>query len=334
MSLDGFFPDNTDRPFDLLTLGDPCVDLYFAADPLPMAGEKRLGRMLGCFAGGTESNVACAASRLGLSVSVCGRVGDDLYVSMLMNEFARFRVNAAHMVQVPGAISASALVMVQSDGEKALVYSPMSEPHALIDPIVDLVPRSRAFYSAPYDAQRFLRHSEVARRAGTRVVIDIEAAMAPDVATFHALLGGAELVFMSDHSLRAITGQAATVASLRALLALGPRLLVVTQGAAGALAVTHDEAFSHSGFAETAVDTTGAGDCFAGAFLANLFTGATLARALAYACAAASFAVTSMGARSGYPRPMDVERRLGIAKTLKQPAAPWTGRALNDMEPS
>lgn len=315
------FAERSDRSSDLLTLGDPCVDIYFATHQVPVSGEKRLGQMLGCFAGGTESNMACAASRLGLTVSVCGRVGDDIYAAMLLAEFSRFGVSTAHVTRTPGATSASALIMVPPDGEKALVYSAMTAP---LPPAVDmlgLLEQSRAFYSAPYDLARFLLQAEAAKGFGTDVIIDIEAAMAPDTTTFHTLLGGADVVFINSDSFRELTAKPLSIEVLHGLLDCGPRLLIVTLGVDGAVAVSRTESCWHTGFPETAVDSTGAGDCFAGAFLACAMQGGTLAESLNFACAAASFAVQDFGARSGYPLRADVVSRLRSADLQQFPTS-------------
>ena len=72
-------PDSAARAFDILAYGDPNIDLVFATDEVPRADEKALGRRIGAFPGGTVSNFACAASRLGTRVAGFGRVGFHLF---------------------------------------------------------------------------------------------------------------------------------------------------------------------------------------------------------------------------------------------------------------
>ena len=320
ISASPLFAQRPDLSSDLFMVGDPNVDIYFTTRQIPVAGEKRLGQMLGCFAGGTESNVACSASRLGLAVGVCGRVGDDAYADMLLAEFSRFGVSTAHVTRMPGVTSASALIMVPPDGEKALVYSAMTAPLAPVEDMLGLLEQSRAFYCAPYDLPRFLVQAQAARGFGTDVIIDIETAMAPDTTTFHGLLSAADVVFMSSDSFRELTGQPPSLEALHSLLDFGPRLLIVTLGVDGAMAVSGAGNCQHPGFPQIAVDSTGAGDCFAGAFLACALQGGTLAESMAFACAAACFAVQEFGARSGYPWRADVEARLHSADFQQIPA--------------
>ncbi len=313
MSMTSVFSASTLRPHDLVVLGDPCADLYFTANQMPVAGEKCLGKMLGCFSGGSESNVACAASQCGLQVMICGRVGNDLYADMLIDDLSSAGVDLMYLRRLSDTSSACAMVFVQSDGEKALIYSPMSAPWEAEDPVVEQIKFGRAFYSAPYDVTRFLNHSAIARSVGTTVVIDIEAAMAPDSGTYSALLRGADVVFINSESFYQLNGVLPSIETVRPLLDRGPRLVVATLGVNGALAVTSEAACQHQGFPDRAIDATGAGDCFAGAFLSCALKGEELEESMRFACAAASFAVTAMGARTAYPSGKDVDRRLDMA---------------------
>jgi ribokinase/sulfofructose kinase len=84
----------------------------------------------------------------------------------------------------------------------------------------------------------------------------------------------------------------------------------VTCGARGALAVTRDAQLFQPAFPATLVDSTGAGDCFNGAFLTALLEGQALDAALRFACAAASIAVGATGARSALPTRGQLDRLL------------------------
>lgn len=291
------------RPYDLTVLGDPCMDFFFTAPRMPLTGEKCVGRMPGSFSGGSETNMACAASRLGLRVALCGHVGDDGHADRLLEELRTFGIDPCHVMRLPGTASASAMVFVSAHGEKSLIYSPLDPVPALGERLTALIRQSGVFFCAPYDLAQFFAHSQTARKAGTDVVVDLEPAMCPDQAAYHHLLRSADLVFCNADSFRLLNGTAASVDSVRPLLAFGPRLIVVTLGEQGAFCVGREVVARHPGFRRSAVDTTGAGDCFAGAFLACALRGGGMDQALTYACAAASFAVCAIGARSAYPQP-------------------------------
>jgi ribokinase len=288
------------RRFGLLAYGDPTVDLVYAVARAPAADEKVLGRSLGRHAGGTAANVACAAARLGLPTAAYGRVGRDPDGDFLTAEYRRFGVATDWVRPVDGP-GASALILVQQDGEKALVYAPLlPEP---LDPtlLAPALAQSRVVYAMPYDLAEFETLSRLARAANTLVAIDVEAAVAPDPGRLAALLPLTDIVFFNEGGFRAATGKAPVPEHLQPLLDQGPALVVVTLGAAGALAVTAEESVVQPAFPTRLVDATGAGDCFNAAVLTSLLRGHSLTSALRHAAAAASLAVAVLGARAGFP---------------------------------
>lgn len=298
-----------DRPFDLLAYGDPNADYVFAAARVPAADEKVLGRKLGLFEGGTVANVACAASRLGLRTLAYGRVGDDAEGRMLLASNAAFGISNRYMEVTPHA-TATAMIVVDAMGEKALVYAPM--PDAPMDEarLAEAMGQARIVYAMPYDLDAFRRLSALARAKGCRVAIDIEAAVAPNRERLLALLALSDIVFMNEPGFRATCPGEATPQAVAELLRHGPSLLVVTLGARGAIACAAGEQHVQAGFPARLVDATGAGDCFNGAFLAALVGGKPVADCLRFACAAASISVSAIGARTALPTRAAVERLL------------------------
>jgi sugar/nucleoside kinase (ribokinase family) len=289
------------RRVDILSLGNPNIDLVFAVAQAPRADQKCLGRRIGTFAGGTTSNVACAAGRLGARTSVYGRIGDDPEGQFLKAEFERFNVSTEHLRVVQGTSSATAIIMINEHGEKALIYVPMPEQQWGESLPVDLFAQSRIIYTMPYEIAIFGKVAQLAHQQGANVVIDVETAMVPNVDRLDALLGLSDVVFFSDSSFREILGSLPTSEVMQQLLRKGPRAIIVTLGAQGALAVTNDNVVRQPGFPAKVVDTTGAGDCFNGALLAATLEGQSLQQAMRFACAAASISLSAIGARSMLP---------------------------------
>lgn len=295
------FQPATGRPVDILSLGNPNIDLVFEVEQVPLADQKCLGRRIGAFSGGTTANVACVAGRLGARTSVFGQIGDDPEGQFLKAEFERFNVSTVHLRVVQGTSSATAVIMINGHGEKALVYVPMPEQQCGEPLPVDLLAQSRIIYTMPYEISAFGKVAKLAHKQGTDVVIDVETAMVPDVNRLDALLALSDVVFFSDSSFREILGSLPTSEVVQQLLAKGPRAIVVTLGAQGALAVTKDDVIRQPGFPAKVVDTTGAGDCFSGALLAATLEGQSLQQAMRFACAAASISLSAIGARSMLP---------------------------------
>ena len=289
------------RSCDLLAFGDPVADVVIGVPQPPGPGEKVVGRSLGLWAGGTTANVACAVSRLGMRAACFGRVGADTYGMLLRDSFAAFGVDAAFLAADADAASATAVTMVAPSGEKSLVYLPMPPAPTREGALRAALRLSRIVFAMPYDLDQFDLLSRLARDSGTLVAIDLEAAVAPNLAAMLERASRADIVFFNESGFAAGTGSAPTESAMRAVLDAGPRLVVVSRAAAGAVAVSRAGYAEQAAFPAVATDTTGAGDCFNGAFLVALMEGESLERALRFACAAASFAVGALGARSGLP---------------------------------
>jgi sugar/nucleoside kinase (ribokinase family) len=119
-------------------------------------------------------------------------------------------------------------------------------------------------------------------------------------------IGGVDILFMNDAELRMLTELPNLVRAARAVMAMGPRVVVAKQGEYGAALFTEEGYFALPAFPlETVIDPTGAGDSFAGGFLGYLDSAgrslddATLRRAMTYGSTLASFWVEEFGCERG-----------------------------------
>jgi len=306
------------RGIDLLAVGNPCVDLVIGTRRLPRWDDKALGRALGVYAGGTESNVACAASRLGWRSAVFGEVGDDPHAQLLIDDFHLHGVSTAHLAQRRATASAMTTVFVSGAGERAIVYVPMKRRREAASELrpgfIDALADSRCVYTMPYDAEAFARLSVAARAVGTRVAIDVEREVAGDPATLATLLAGSDVAFFNESGFLSASGRIPSREALGDMLAAGgPRVIVVSLGARGAIAASADDWAVQPAWPVRVIDTTGAGDSFNAAFLVARRRWRSLATCLAFACAAASRTVQAVGARSGLATPQNMATMLGEA---------------------
>jgi sugar/nucleoside kinase (ribokinase family) len=289
------------RRWDVLAVGDPCADIVVGADVAPQAGEKVLGRALGEFAGGAEANVACAIARLGRSSAVYGRVGNDVHGSMLCTSLRDFGVDIAPLTVDTANPSVSVIVIVTRSGDRAIVYLPMPPRAPRSDALAAQISEARVVYTMPYSVEELDHINRSAKRSGTLVAIDIEAAVAPNADELSKRVALADIVFFNHSGFEAGTGEPPTEASLSRVLSAGPRVVVVTRGAGGAMAMDQHGFATQQAFPGPVVDTTGAGDTFNAAFLAATLDGEDLQHAVRFGCAAASCTVAAVGARSHMP---------------------------------
>lgn len=307
------------RLWDILALGNPCMDIVFAAERLPASGEKVLGQPLGRFPGGTEANVACAVAKLGRSAAIYGQVGDDAAARELTASFEECGVDTQHLYVQTSAQSACAITALSSSGERGIVYLPMpSAPRAA--GLEDALRQARVLYTMPYDLEDLVTTSHTARQVGALVAIDLEAAVAPDAQGMWRRIEQADVVFFNESGFMATVGKAPTEETMRSVLQVGPRTAVVTLGAGGAMVVDAHTYAHQPAFAGPVVDTTGAGDTFNAAFLVALLEGQSSHQALRFACAAASCTIAAVGARPGMPTRAEVAAVLLAAQTRLEPA--------------
>jgi len=300
------------RRFDLLAFGDPVLDIVTGIDAMPASGGKVVGRALGSWGGGTTANAACAAARLGLASGMFGRVGDDAHAALLRESLALFGVDLSCLVSVGATASASAITMIMPDGEKAVIYMPMPAAPTAGIRLDAALSAARLAYAMPYDLDELVRLSTLARSHGALVAIDLEAAVAPDAHAMRARVALADYRVFNEAGFTAGVGAPPGEAAMRSVLELGPALVVVTCGGAGAMALALGQAdvqyANQPAFPAEVVDATGAGDTFNAAFLSALLRGLDLRAALRFGCAAASCTVAAMGARAGLPTRAQVEQ--------------------------
>jgi len=115
-------------------------------------------------------------------------------------------------------------------------------------------------------------------------------------------IGSVDILFMNDEEVRMLTEQPTLMGGAKALMEMGPRVIVAKQGEYGAALFTEQGFFALPAYPlESVIDPTGAGDSFAGGFLGYLdseggtIDDATLRRAMTYGCATASFWVEEFG---------------------------------------
>jgi sugar/nucleoside kinase (ribokinase family) len=295
--------------WDLLCIGDPCADLLMRLAQWPAHGSKARAGLIGTLPGGTAANVACAAQRLGLRTALFGSVGNDSHGKAALLALNEFGVDTSLIRTINGSPTSVCLNMLSDDGERSIIYLP-PDPAPPMQParLRAAAMRARAIYTMPYNMDELGTMHALARRTGAVIAIDIEAAVAPTPGAMRARLACADIAFLNESGFRAGTGAAPSLAAMRPLLAFGPKVIVVTCGQAGALAVSRQDSAEQAAFAANVVDTTGAGDCFNASFMVAFLGGRTLEGALRFACAAASCSVGALGARTGLPYPNQVAR--------------------------
>jgi sugar/nucleoside kinase (ribokinase family) len=260
-----------------------------------------------------------AAVRLGLSGRLLGAVGEDANAEIALAPLCAAGVDVSRVERVAGAATRSALVLVDADGERSVLgYRDPRLALRTADLSRDAIREARALLVDAEDPDAARWAIDAARAAGVATVLDVERPD-PDPVEL-AMIVDFPIVsesFCSDSSESHRVSDAAERAWLTRLAGARARMAVVTRGARGALACCGGEILEQPAFAVDAVDTTGAGDVFRGAFVWALLRGASAPRALALAACAAALACRGEGAQSALPTAAEVEGQLADAGGLR-----------------
>ena len=280
---------------DVVVVGSVNRDIIVETDRRPDGGETVLGRSVATAPGGKGANQAVAAARAGARVAMVGCVGADAAGEELLANLHAAGVDATHVRSLDDASSGTALIVVDGAGENAIVVVPGA--NAEVAP-ADVAAALGDGHDGVVLAQLEIPEAAVLAAAGApgRFVLNASPVRPlPD-----------ELLALAD-PLIVNAGEAAALAGgsreddpgelAGALLARGARSVVVTLGAAGACWATAAARFSRPAPTVEVVDTTGAGDVFAGTLVARLADGAEPEAALGAANAAAAAAVGWHGAQ-------------------------------------
>ncbi|MEU3215678.1 ribokinase [Streptomyces sp. NPDC006971] len=295
---------NDHRQYDLLVVGSANADLVIGVERRPAPGETVLGSDLAVHPGGKGGNQAVAAARLGAVTALLARVGDDAHGRLLLESQRAAGVDTEGVL-VGGAPTGVALITVDPSGDNSIVVSPGANARLTPEDVRAAGPLFEA--ARVVSVQLEIPLETVAEVAGaispdTRLVLN----PSPPAPLPDHVLAVCDPLVVNEHEARYMLGEAAGATPqewARALLKLGPRSVVVTLGAAGALVAdgrTGDVVLVPSPKVE-AVDTTGAGDAFTAALAWRLGLGEQLAEAAAFAVRVGAVAVTRQGAQESYP---------------------------------
>ena len=319
---------------DIAALGEILIDFT-------RSGTRPGGNALfECNPGGAPANVAVCAAKLGVKAAFIGCVGNDMFGSFLRQTLASHGVSASSLVTSRERNTTLAFVSNDASGDRSFsFYRNFGADTDLRaeDMDMNLVRSSRIFHFGSLSLTDEPSRSatiaalDAAKEAGVTVSFDpnLRPALWKSLddarEQIESVMNRADIVKISEEELLFLTGEN-TISRGAFLLAgrYGIPLLLVTLGAEGAFYRTDRFEGRVPAFgAGNVVDTTGAGDCFLGAFLSEfLASGSDLrsadadavGRCACFASAAAGICVTRRGAIDGMPSRGEVEALLALVK--------------------
>lgn len=286
-------------------IGSINMDMVLSVSRFPAAGETLTGGNFQTVPGGKGANQAVALGRLGATVRMAGRVGDDAFGRRYLDHFCQNGVDVRAVDAVAGTATGVADILVNAAGENCIVIAPGANG------LCDLEWLDRAL-EATADCEIFLLQLEIPldtvaeavrrlRKMGKTILLD----PAPAVPLPEDVLSAVDFLTPNETELKAVTAglpeDAGIEERVRHLVGGSGRVVVHKRGADGAYIGTRDGIEHVPGFSVRAVDTTAAGDTFNAGLAAGLAMGWPLRDAVRLANAAGALAVTAYGAQEGMP---------------------------------
>jgi ribokinase len=299
---------------NVLCVGDIDIDLFVALPEIPGFDQKVSGRHLGEMPGGMSANSAVAFTRLGQPARLMAAIGDDASGREVLLKVAAEGVDVSHVVKRDGVNSFMCVVLLSPSGEKSLIRletdAYMPHVHDIRPTVFDGIRHVHVTYGNAALTEHILGQ---AHDRGLTTSLDLEP---PDIRRaperLSAVLRLVDTLFVNREAWLSIAEMPGTPLHGGMLKQGGE--IILTVGADGCRHIDSTGETIVPGVALASIDTTGAGDCFAAAYITRKLEGAGLLDRLRFANAAAALATMAYGAQTAMPRREDVD---DLLKSLK-----------------
>jgi len=296
----------------VLVAGAINTDLVARVRQAPAAGETITGLAFNVYGGGKGANQALSAVRSGAPTAVLGAVGPDDFGAARLADLRADGVDVESVAIIEGVASGVALITVESSGQNRIAYIPgatmkitLAQARAALARVRPAVVLSTL--ELPHEALAALFAD--ARASGARVILNAT----PEPGDGASLVPLTDVLIVNETEAKELLGTDTSDdwdGVAKSLQALGPEWVIITLGKDGAFGRFGGRTTAASAPIVDAIDTTGAGDSFCGAFAARLADGALPEEALAAAVAAGSISVTVEGAQRSMPTRSQIEAML------------------------
>jgi sugar/nucleoside kinase (ribokinase family) len=298
---------------DVVGLGHCAYDILAITPGLPEFDDVKAMHLAGLVydGGGQVGTALTTLARLGTKSAYIGLLGDDDHGHFLKDLFVQEKVDTSRLRMRDDVGTNICLILVEQDtGRRAMFCHRRVQIADLVLGEADreTIRSARVLHLDGQFTPAAIQAAYWAREAGVRVCFDGN----------HPRPGLDELLplvswlVVAESFPATYTGHINREEAARALLSLGAEVLIVTQGKHGCQVWTAEDQFQAPGFDVTALDTTGAGDAFHGAFLHAMLQGWDLHQVASFANAVAAINCQTLGGRRGLPTLSQVEAFLAV----------------------
>jgi sulfofructose kinase len=297
------------RNIPVIGLGQACLDFLGRLTAYPEEDGKCELADLHIQCGGPASTAMVTLSRLGIPTSFLGSISDDQFGIEIVKGLEKEKVDHTFLKITPGYTSQFAFIAItEGAGNRTVFWHRGTVPH-LRSADVDLSPFSaaRILHLDGLMIQASIEAAHQAREKGLTVVMDAGTMRDGSL----ELVSLVDILIASEGFPQSLVGKDAPVEeALEVLHRLGPQEVVITRGSEGSVGLRDQRIITQEAFSTDAVDTTGAGDVYHGAYIFGLLQEWDMARCMRFASATAALKCKEVGARRGIPDLEEIEKLL------------------------
>lgn len=299
----------------IIVIGSINMDIVARMESLPSPGETVFGSELHYIPGGKGSNQAVSASRLSEHTYLVGKLGNDEFGRSLTDFLGNENLNLGYLSYSDLHPSGVALISVDNQSENSIVVVSGSNQEVTESDVSSVEIRENDVVVSVFEIpQETIKYSFMrAQKANARTILN----PAPAMKFCDGLLETVDYLVVNETELAFFLKQKQISKDLDTLVRYAKQfrhhdnqVIIITLGSKGVVCVSREGVIRLDGMNVKAVDTTGAGDCFTGAFAVAISENMPLEDALLFANTAASLSVQQIGASTSMPYREEVEEAL------------------------
>lgn len=300
-----------EKQFDMIGFGNPFQDLIVELDQLPPSNVNIRMRNYVFMGGGNVPTATVAAGRLGLRAAILGVSGDDMFGHANKADFQYNNVDTSHLKLEAGKRTDFCVCVCERSvsGKEFISHPGDFHPLEIEDLDEAFIKSAKILHIGDMLTPAKFQAADWIHQAGGLVSIDA-AYYRPDIYQNYRYL---DIFIASETYFKAMCdaqGPMNCQTAARYIRAQGPEIVIFTLGEAGCEGVYGDTHFALPAFQVDAMDSTGAGDVFHGAFNYGYLQGWDVPQCARFASAVSAIKCTRLGGRAGIPSLETVTRYL------------------------
>ena len=302
---------NNKNPTEIVVVGSNMIDLLSKISRLPKMGETLAGNSFHLGFGGKGANQAVMASRLGASVGIVTKVGDDIFGPLTKENFKKNNISTEFVYEGKNISSGVAPIFVDEEGRNLIVIVPGAnlelQPREVRGAAKLITGAKIVISQLEIPDAAILEAFYIAKKGGAQTILN----PAPAREISIDLIKMTDILVPNESEAELLTGilikgKESAEEAAQILTEFGAKNVILTLGEQGVLLCTKDGAKEFPAFSVEAIDTTGAGDAFIGGLAYAIVKGNNLSSSIRFAIKCAAVSVTRMGTQSSFPILSDV----------------------------